>query len=114
METPPQTQITSGSQRNYLWIILFAFDVDNESPFTCLSLDHFKGTDFPWHLISGHLGPSDRMKPRQLSALPGPKYAVFAKVESGKVKIYFVLYFAGNYALSKKETKYTFTKYFVF
>lgn len=84
METPPQTQLTSGSQRKYLWIILFTFDVDVEAPFICLSLDHFQGTDFPWYLISGHLGQSDRMKPRLLSRLPGPKYTVFAKIESGK------------------------------
>lgn len=83
METPPQTQLTSSSQRNYLWIILFKFDVDVESPFICFTLDHFKGTDFPWHLINGHLGLSDRLKPRILSGLPGAKYAVFAKVESG-------------------------------
>lgn len=83
METPPLTQVTAGSQRNYLWIILFTFDVDTEFPFICLSLDHFKGTDFPWHLISGHLGPSDRMKPRLLTGLPGQKYTLFAKVEAG-------------------------------
>ena len=83
MDTPPETQLRTSSQRAYEWIILFTFDIDNECPFICLSLDHFKGTDFPWHLIGGHLGSEDRMKPRHLSRLPGPKYCIFAKVETG-------------------------------
>lgn len=106
METPPQTQVTTGSQRNYVWIILFSFDLDNESPFSCLSLDQFKGKDFPWNLISGHLGLSDRMKPRLLSRLPGPKYAVFAKVESGRLKNFTEMQHRFSYFFFRRKIKY--------
>lgn len=91
MDTPPQTQARTGSQRSYLWVILFTCDLDNEYPFICLSLDHFKGTDFPWQLITGHLGLSDRLEPRHLSGLPGQKYCVFAKVEEGNIFLNFFL-----------------------
>lgn len=82
-DTPPLTQSSASSNRKYLWVILFRFDPDNEAPFIVASLDHFKGSDFPFHLISGHFGMEDRLKPRYLSSLPDRKLCVFAKIEEG-------------------------------
>lgn len=83
IESPPLTQQSSGSQRIYSWVFLFEININNENPFICLSLDHFRNTDFPFELINGHMGLSDRLKPRNLSGLPGSKYYIFAKVEQG-------------------------------
>ena len=82
-EVPEGTQVGSTSSRTYLWAILFHYDANNEHPFSTVSLDHFKGTNFPFYLINGHLGLEERLKPRELSRLPGHKYCLFAKVEKG-------------------------------
>lgn len=89
VEPPPQTQSTAVSNRVYNWVFLFNFDLDNEFPFTCVLLEHLKrGPDFPFHLISGHLGLADRLKPREFSGLQGGKYCVFSKIELGKISIF--------------------------
>lgn len=82
-EAPP-TQVGKESGRKYQWVFLFNFDPDNETPFSWVSLDHFNGTDFPFNLISGHLGLEDRLKPRGLPGLAQSKYGIFAKVETGQ------------------------------
>ena len=83
-DPPPATQSQGASSRVYSWVILFHFDENNEFPFSSVLLDNFKDSNFPFSVITGHLGLSDRLKPREFSRLPGPKYAVFAKVEQGK------------------------------
>lgn len=84
-EGPPQaTQTDIASPRKYMWAVLFHYDPNNEHPFSIVSLDNFKGTNFPFDLVTGHLGLSERLKPRELSRLPGTKYCVFAKIEEGK------------------------------
>ena len=52
-ESPPNTQKDSMSNRIYSWAIMFNFDVNNETPFTIVALDHLKGTNFPFEIISG-------------------------------------------------------------
>lgn len=84
---PPLTQAPQPSNRSYVAVILFHCDVDNEHPFSSVSLDHFEGTDFPFQLISGTLGLEDRLLPRTLSRLPGAKYCIFAKCETGRKSI---------------------------
>ena len=83
-EPPDATQPGSSSKRVYLWAILFHYDANNEHPFCSVSLDHFKGTSFPFDLINGHLGLDDRLKAREIPKLPGAKYCLFAKVEKGR------------------------------
>lgn len=83
-EAPEATQSSSKSSRTYSWAILFHYDANNEFPFSTVSLDHFKGTNFPFQLMTGHLSLEERLKPREFSRLPGTKYAIFAKVENGK------------------------------
>lgn len=82
-QQPVSTQISGQSVRSYSCCILFHFDVNDEFPFTSLPLDQFKGSDFPFNLITGHLGLGDRMQPRNFSRLPGHRYCLFAKLEEG-------------------------------
>ena len=82
-EPPPATQVSNPSDRNYVNVFLFKYDVDTEHPFSCYSLDYFKGSDFPFEVINSHMDLTDRLKPRQLSSLPGSKYCLFAKCEQG-------------------------------
>lgn len=85
-EQPPGTQQSSSSKRVYMWVILFHYDVNDEFPFSCVLLENFKESDFPFRLITGQLGLEDRLKPIQFSKMPGPKYCLFAKVEEGSLK----------------------------
>ena len=78
------TQPNTTSNRTYQWAILFHYDANNEQPFSSVSVDNFKGTNFPFQLLTGHLGLDNRLKARELSRLPGTKYCVFAKVEAGR------------------------------
>ena len=82
-QQPASTQVNGHSVRTYLWCIFFHFDVNDEFPFTSVPLDQLKGSDFPFQLITGHLGLENRIQPRNFSKLPGHKYCLFAKVESG-------------------------------
>lgn len=92
-DPPPSTQVANHSQRTYEAVFLFHFDINNEKPFSSVSLDKFEGSDFPFNLINGHLGLEDRLKPRHLSRLSGSKYCIFAKCEKGRVFFHCIFYF---------------------
>ena len=92
-EPPPSTQVSQPSNRNYAAVLLFTYDIDNDQPFISVPLNHFEGSDFPLDVINGHMGLSDRLKPRQLSGLPGSKYCIFAKCEEGT---FFCINFFGQ------------------
>ena len=81
----PATQDQCQSHQKYVSVFLFHYDLNTEKPFNSVSLDNFEGTDFPFHLIKGHLSLADRLKPRELSRLPGSKYCVFTKCEKGSL-----------------------------
>lgn len=85
---PSSTQFSGTSPRVYLWVFLFHYDVDDENPFDCFSLDQLNGTDFPLHMITGHMGLSDRLKVRHIL---GSKFCVFAKIQEG-IKIVRKMY----------------------
>ena len=96
-EQPPFTQFSQNSDRKYDWIFLFNYDPNNEFPFTCIETDFFKGTDFPFFLINGHLCLQDRLKPRNLPKLSGSKFCVFAKVEAGNIYLNFLFFHYARY-----------------
>ena len=83
-DEPSPTQMGSNSSRRYSWCIVFHYDVNDEFPFSVIKLEKFKGTDFPFDLITGHLGLADRLKPRNLPKFRGQIHCIFAKVEKGK------------------------------
>lgn len=89
LEEPPATQVSNPSSRKYVAVFLFHFDLDDDKPFSSVSLNNFEDTDFPFNVINGHMGLSDRLKPRQLSRLPGSKYCIFAKCEAGTYVFHF-------------------------
>lgn len=84
LNRPPPTQQKAPSNRKYVSVFLFNHDLDNENPFSSVSLDQFEGTDFPFQLINGRLSLEDRLCPRDFSKFPDSKYSVFAKCEEGK------------------------------
>ena len=84
MKDPPESTQSGGtSKRIYLWAILFHYDANDENPFSIVPLNHFKESNFPFELMTGHLGLQDRLKPTTLDKLPGGKYTIFAKIEQG-------------------------------
>ena len=92
-DPPPATQASSHSNREYVAVFLFEYDIDTEQPFSSVTLDNFQGSDFPFEVINGHMGLSDRLKPRSLSRLPGRKFCIFAKCEEGRIKVQFIWFF---------------------
>lgn len=84
-EEPPATQTQTESHRKYDWAFLFHYDTDDPKPFRCIPLQKFEGTDFPNEVIKGHMSLSDRLRPRELSALQGERHCIFAKIEKGRV-----------------------------
>ena len=82
-DEPPATQTESESKRKYDWVFLFHFDTDDDTPFQCVPLQKFEGSDFPFNVINGHMSLGDRLRPRDLCIFPGEKFCIFAKIETG-------------------------------
>lgn len=83
-ESPQATQLDNSTNRTYVSVFLFNYDLDSETPFSWVYLNQFEGSDFPFNLINGRLSLDERLKPREMSKLPGSKYCVFAKCEEGR------------------------------
>lgn len=88
---PPPTQSSTPSNRTYVSVFLFEYNVNKECPFSSVSVDNFKDSDFPFYLLSQQLSLEDRLKARTLSRLPGSTFCVFAKCEEGRRGMFFLL-----------------------
>ena len=78
--------MTQGTSKfKYLWVVLFIWQLNEEFPFSVLSLDVFKGTEFPMYLINGPLSKKSRMDKYTLAKLAGKKYSIFMKIQEGRI-----------------------------
>lgn len=70
---------------NYQWVILFSWDVDQESPFGFHPLTMFNDSDIKPNWIQKHLGIASRIiQLKKLSPFPGQIFSLFGKIEKGK------------------------------
>ena len=91
-------KISSSSQKKheylYEFIVLFNWDVDLRSPFSCHELKNFTDSDIKPEWVSKSLGVNSRTaKLRNLSLFPGQVMSLFAKIELGKnfkYKIHYI------------------------
>lgn len=68
------------------YIVLFNFDVDMPAPFNFYKLSMFSETDLDKEWIEKTLGINSRVKPlTNLSPFPGQNFALFLKIEMGKL-----------------------------
>lgn len=82
-KTQPQT-----SDVEYLWNVVFHWDIGNKTPFSIQPISNFNDKEIPstWYLF--RLRDDLRLKKINISMLNG-LYSIFAKVEKGKGKTLF-------------------------
>lgn len=66
---------------DYLWCILFEWDVDVEFPFDIFQIGSFPTSELKPNWISGELDELSRRKKIKFKSLPGRSFSLFAKVE---------------------------------
>ena len=68
----------------YLWVVLFLWDVDVEEPFNIYQLALFSPDELQDGWISGDLDEMSRTKKLKFAAIKGKQFSLFAKVEKCK------------------------------
>ena len=75
----------------YLWVVLFDWDENVERPFNLYQVAIFSRSEMKPKWIKGELNCISRKKKLKFSALPGKNLSLFAKVEKGFFKLFFVI-----------------------
>lgn len=100
-ENRPSTVMESASKSqpqpsglNYHWVVLFQFDIENHEPFNMFLRSTFPESEVPESWYKFKLEDELRLLKRYFRTLNG-EYAVFCKVEKGKILPIFILKYIG-------------------
>lgn len=94
-----KSSLPSALTYEYLWVILFQWDVNVEKPFDIYPIGLFPISEIKEAWISGDLEELSRLKKLQFRALKGKTFSLFGKVE--KCRFSIMILFVGQV-----ETKY--------
>lgn len=76
----------------YLWIVLFEWNVDVEHPFDLYQIGFFSTVELKPQWISGDLDELSRLKKLKFPSIPGKTFSLFAKVEKCKYNYYMYIH----------------------
>ena len=85
-KAPQFSQLTKDqySEVEYNWIVVFSWDVDNESPFEIYQKNAFSSNEIPEQWYTKKLTPTCRHQKLKLSGLRGDLFSVFCKIQACK------------------------------
>ena len=78
------SSLPSNLTYEYLWVILFQWDLNVEHPFDLYQIGTFSPLELKPEWINGDLEELSRMKKLTFTGLKGKSYSLFAKVEKCK------------------------------